>query len=284
MYNTSEKVVENLSYIESVSVSFNIPDTITITVVDATPSYVIPNGKSFLLISSKGRILEEITENTDKLPLLTCGEVKTTEVGKYVAFNDANVPDILSDVSQCLIDNKIKNITAFDVSDTANIKLVYDGKITINIGLPDDIDYKIRTAMTIINEKLDPNNTGLVAGTLDVSACSTSKFLTISLPQPSPQPQHRQQLRRLHRQRIRRVTVPAAIIHGMTALILTEIQVIMMTAKVTATATVPMAVIRVTADMTTATQTAVIQATAQMPTAMQTAAIRVSNFAAEFSV
>ena len=133
MYNTSEKVVENLSYIESVSVSFNIPDTITITVVDATPSYVIPNGKSFLLISSKGRILEEITENTDKLPLLTCGEVKTTEVGKYVAFNDANVPDILSDVSQCLIDNKIKNITAFDVSDTANIKLVYDGKITINI-------------------------------------------------------------------------------------------------------------------------------------------------------
>lgn len=176
MYNTSEKVVENLSYIENVSVSFNIPDTITITVVDATPSYVIPNGKSFLLISSKGRILEEITENTDKLPLLTCGEVKTTEVGKYVAFNDANVPDILSDVSQCLIDNKIKNITAFDVSDTANIKLVYDGKITINIGLPDDIDYKIRTAMTIINEKLDPNNTGLVAGTLDVSACSTSKI------------------------------------------------------------------------------------------------------------
>lgn len=176
MYNTSEKVVENLSYIESVSVSFNIPDTITITVVDATPSYVIPNGKSFLLISSKGRILEEITENTDKLPLLTCGKVKTTEVGKYVAFNDANVPDILSDVSQCLIDNKIKNITAFDVSDTANIKLVYDGKITINIGLPDDIDYKIRTAMTIINEKLDPNNTGLVAGTLDVSACSTSKI------------------------------------------------------------------------------------------------------------
>ena len=80
------------------------------------------------------------------------------------------------------------------------------------------------------------------------------------------------------------MTVPAAIIHGMTALILTEIRVIMMTAKVTATATVPMAVIQVTADMTTATQTAVIQAMAQVPTAMQTAAIRASNFSAEFSV
>jgi len=36
MYNTSDKIVKNLSYIESASVSFNIPDTITITVVDAT--------------------------------------------------------------------------------------------------------------------------------------------------------------------------------------------------------------------------------------------------------
>ena len=176
MYNTSDKIVKNLSYIESASVSFNIPDTITITVVDATPSYVIQNGNGYLLVSSKGRILEEISENKDKLPELTCGDIKTTEVGQYVSFSDANVPDILEDVSQSLINNKVKNITGFDVTDTANIKLVYDGRIDINIGLPDDIDYKIRTAMTIINEKLDPNNTGLVAGTLDVSACRTSKI------------------------------------------------------------------------------------------------------------
>lgn len=80
MYNTSDKIVKNLSYIESASVSFNIPDTITITVVDATPSYVIPNGNGYLLVSSKGRILEEISENKDKLPELTCGDIKTTEV------------------------------------------------------------------------------------------------------------------------------------------------------------------------------------------------------------
>ena len=175
MYNTSDKIVKNLSYIESASVSFNIPDTITITVVDATPSYVIPNGKGYLLVSSKGRILEEISENKDKLPELTCGDIKTKEVGQYVSFSDANVPDILEDVSQSLINNKVKNITGFDVTDTANIKLVYDGRIDINIGLPDDIDYKIRTAMTIINEKLDPNKTGAIYGTLDVSSCSTTK-------------------------------------------------------------------------------------------------------------
>ena len=40
------------------------------------------------------------------------------------------------------------------------------------IGYPEDISYKVKTAQTIINEKLDPNNTGLIKGTLDVSMCN----------------------------------------------------------------------------------------------------------------
>lgn len=180
-----------------------------------------------------------------------------------MSFSDANVPDILEDVSQSLINNKVKNITGFDVTDTANIKLVYDGRIDINIGLPDDIDYKIRTAMTIINEKLDPNNTGLVAGTLDVSACSTSKFLTTNLPQPSPQPQHRQphrqQRRRLILQPIR-VTATQETTHGMTEHIRAVTRVITAITAIITMITVP------------------------MTTAMRTAPIRASNFSAEFSV
>ncbi|MFZ1651581.1 MAG: hypothetical protein WAT50_08050, partial [Ruminococcus bromii] len=136
------------------------------------------------------------------------------------------------------------------VSDTANIKLVYDGKITINIGLPDDIDYKIRTAMTIINEKLDPNNTGLVAGTLDVSACSTSK---ISHYKPAAtQPTAATQ-----------ATTQAATqetTHGMAEHIRAVTRVITVITAIITMITVP------------------------MTTAMQTAPIRASNFSAEFSV
>ena len=62
-----------------------------------------------------------------------------------------------------------------NVTNTANIELVYDNRIAVIIGLPEDIDYKIRTAMAIITEKLDPNKTGAIYGTLDVSSCSTTK-------------------------------------------------------------------------------------------------------------
>ena len=40
----------------------------------------------------------------------------------------------------------------------------------------EDIDYKIKTAAAIINQKLDPNKTGQIYGTLDVSTCSKNKM------------------------------------------------------------------------------------------------------------
>ncbi len=173
--STPKAVIDNLPYVEDVKISFNVPDTITIKVTDAVPSYVIANGNGYLLVSSKGRILENIDDNPDKLPKLTCDELKSTKVGDYVSFSNKNIPDILDDISESLNANNVKNITGFDVTDTANITLNYDNRILINLGLPEDIDYKIRTAITIINEKLDPNNTRSVMGTLDVSACNTTK-------------------------------------------------------------------------------------------------------------
>ena len=174
--STPEDIIENLSYVEEAKVSFNIPDTVTIKITNAVPSYVIKNGNSYLLISSKGRILENIASNEDKLPELKCDKLMSTKVGDYVSFEDKNVPDILEEVSNSLRKNKFENIAGFDITDTANITLNYDNRIEINIGLPEDIDYKIRTALTIINEKLDPNKTGTVTGTLDVSACNTTKM------------------------------------------------------------------------------------------------------------
>ncbi len=174
--STPEDIVENLPYVEDADVNFNIPDTVTINITNAIPAYIIKNGDGYLLISSKGRILDNVLTNEDKLPELKCDKLISTKVGDYVSFEDKNVPDILEEVSNSLRENKFENIVGFDITDTANITLNYDNRIEINIGLPEDIDYKIRTAMTIIDEKLDPNKTGTVTGTLDVSACNTTKM------------------------------------------------------------------------------------------------------------
>lgn len=185
---TPEKITENLSYIEDTKINFSVPDTVIIKITNAVPAYVIKNGSNYLLVSTKGRILEEIAENKDKLPELKCDKLKSTKVGDYVSFNDENVPEILEEISESIRKNKVEKVVGFDVSDTSQITLDYDHRIKINIGLPEDIDYKIRTAMAIINEKLDPNGTGTISGTLDVSACSTTKVSHFKPAEPTTQP------------------------------------------------------------------------------------------------
>lgn len=175
MTATPDKIAEKLPYVESAKVDFVIPDTIKITIQDAVPSYIIVNDGKFLLISSKGRILDVMTDNSSNYPVLSSSALQTTTIGDYVSYSDENVPVILEEISDSLSKHEFKGITGIDVTNTANIKLVYDNRIAVIIGLPEDIDYKIRTAMAIITEKLDPNKTGAIYGTLDVSSCSTNK-------------------------------------------------------------------------------------------------------------
>lgn len=173
---TPEEIVRKLPYVESASVEFSIPDTITIKITDAVPSYVIPQGNEFIVISSKGRILDKTAENALELTELKCGEFKSSEIGDYIEFSDSAIPDILESVANSLRSNGVENVIGFDVTDTSAITLNYDGRILINIGVAEDIEYKIKTAVAIITQKLDPNNTGQVYGTLDVSTCSKNKM------------------------------------------------------------------------------------------------------------
>ena len=181
--STPEEIVKNLPYVESAQVDFQVPDTITITVKNAVPSYAIQDDDGYLIVSSKGRILDRTTYKTDDLVELKCGEIRDKTKGTYIDFGDDSVSEILHSVAKSFAANNVENITGFDITNLSGIIINYDNRIDINIGLPDDIEYKIKTAFTIINEKLDPNHTGTVSGTLDVSTCNKNKM---SRYKPSP--------------------------------------------------------------------------------------------------
>ncbi len=173
--STPENIVKNLPYIETADISISIPDTVVIKVTEAMPAYVIRDGNGFLLISSKCRILDRTETNDNNLPELKCGEHGGSEVGEYIRFTDLAVPDILESVANTIKECGFDKVVGFDVSDTTAITLNYDNRILINIGVAEDIDYKLKTAQAIITRKLDPNGTAQIYGVLDVSTCSKNK-------------------------------------------------------------------------------------------------------------
>lgn len=199
--STPEKISDSLPYIEEAWVDFKIPDTITITVKNATPAYMVVSNNKYYVISDKGKILSVAQDNSDNLPVVVGVEINDDQIGKHLKFKDEKIGTILTEIRQCCIDNKYEKINYINVSDPSRISMVYDNRIEIIIGLPEDVSYKMKTAMTIITEKLDLEGTVGAMGTLDVSECNTTKksyfkdgaisadvYLPTTATQPTTQP------------------------------------------------------------------------------------------------
>lgn len=173
----SKRLVKEYPYIEAAQVSFAIPDTITINITEAVPAYAVKESDSlYYIASSSGRILEQV-ESVEKykVPLFIGSNLKSSTVGGYIEFEDEKTLDIIYDIVTVFVDNGYTGITEIDATDTSNITFTYDGRIKVKLGLPEDISYKVRTAMTIITEKLDLNGSTSTSGELDVSNSNTTK-------------------------------------------------------------------------------------------------------------
>lgn len=166
-----QRVEQTLPYVEKAEVSIKIPDTIVITITEAKPAYLIAQGDNFVVISTQGRVLEHASKNTFDAPIIKGCEITKTKVGQTAQIKDKKILSILNTISQSLQKNKFEGIKEIDVTDAAEISLNYSNRIKIILGTPDDVDYKIRTAMTIIAQKLAQTDMGV----LDVSSCNSGK-------------------------------------------------------------------------------------------------------------
>lgn len=173
----ASRIEKSFPYVEKANLLIKIPDTLLINITEASESYLVKNGETeYLVISSKGRILNKTETPSDyNLPIFLGPQATVTEVGKDIEYEDDKVLKIINEISEVFSDNGYQNITQIDASNTANISFTYDGRIKVVLGIPEQLSYKIRTAMTIIEEKIDVNKTVLVEGELDVSKVSTTK-------------------------------------------------------------------------------------------------------------
>ena len=171
------RLKKTFPYVEEADVSFKIPDTIRIGIEEAVEGYLVKvSDSSYLVISTKGRILNQIADASEyDLPIFIGPTLTSGEIGDYVSYEDKKVVEMIESITQTFADNGYQGITEIDATNTADISFTYDDRVKVRLGIPEELDYKVRTAMTIINENLDKNQTGTVTGVLDVSRCNKTK-------------------------------------------------------------------------------------------------------------
>lgn len=164
----SAKIKAQLPYLETAAVTRQLPSVISIRVEEDSVYGAVEYGKKYIVAGENGRALEI----TDKLPagctLLKGLPVRTAEAGKTIVYQNQNISGVFGPVMSALQKSGLGKITSVDFSQSYRILVLYDNRVTIDLGMPSDLDYKLDFAKNILTNKI--KNTE--KGTLNMSVVS----------------------------------------------------------------------------------------------------------------
>lgn len=169
MFGNAKNVSDALPYVKNTKIGFEIPDTLVIYIENEVAASSIKSDGKYYLVSEDSIILEEVEKKPKNLMFVNAPKLKTVDIGEPVEFEDKSFTDAMQDINDSIATHNYEDITGINIKKLTNITITYDNRIVIKLGMPEKIDYKLRTAFTIIKEKLDPNNAKSIRGVLNVS-------------------------------------------------------------------------------------------------------------------
>ncbi|MBQ8435265.1 MAG: FtsQ-type POTRA domain-containing protein, partial [Oscillospiraceae bacterium] len=149
------RILASMVYIEKVDISKKYPDTLEITVEKCIPSANAEYDNGTLLLSPKGKILENNQEPQSDLLTVKGLELITYEQGDYIRSADEQKTDIYFDIITALEGCKNSKVVSIDITDKYNIIINYDNRINFDAGNANKIAYKIQLADTGLEDISD---------------------------------------------------------------------------------------------------------------------------------
>ena len=174
-----KRLRENLVYVDEVEVIKDYPDGLVINIKEARAKAQIEYGGGYCTVSSAGRVLEVgQSERNKKLPLISGFDLVGPEdehaydnaddslsdeerpkvylpvlAGMQAESSDPQKGVIITQIFSEIDRLSFKKIAKIDIADRTDIKLIYDGRIIIELGSSVDLDIKLAYMQAVI-EKL----------------------------------------------------------------------------------------------------------------------------------
>lgn len=176
---SAEKVNKSLSgalpYVDSAQIKRKMPGTLVIDITAATETAAISGTKGYILLGSSGRVLDSDAKMLkESVPLIDGVAVKGCTEGKVISLADSKKQEALLSLLDAIEQSGIKLLTDIKINDISNIKLIYDGRITVKVGDTSDILNKLKRAAASIEKE---NEMSLATvGVLNVKTAPNSYF------------------------------------------------------------------------------------------------------------
>ncbi len=157
-----ERILKDLINIDEVNIKRSLPQSISIEVKPSVPYANLQYKDGYLLISKSGKILAASPTPTETVMTLNGYDTIETKVGEKIKCDDANKDKLLKALSDKLNELKITKVNCIDISDSYNIKILYENRITIELGSQNDLEYKLKYSYELIENHIGKNKSGTI--------------------------------------------------------------------------------------------------------------------------
>ena len=197
--------------LESIRVVRDYPNTVVVQVTEATPTYAVQAGSSWLTLSDKFKILSADPAQPDGLCTLYGGEATTATPGEQLSFaapeadssastsaaSDSSASGVVDEADakmsalatlQAKLDEygMLGDVTRIEFADTEQIAFLYQDRISVLLGTLNDLDYKLDRARYMLNNEDGKGCAATDTGRLDFSHVSAGSTRKIYFAQGDP--------------------------------------------------------------------------------------------------
>ena len=202
---------QNFPLLGSIKVIRDYPNTVVVQVTEATPTYAVQAGSSWLTLSDKFKILSADPAQPDGLCTLYGGEATTAAPGEQLSFaapeadstagtsaaSDSSASGVVDEADakmsalatlQAKLDEygMRSDVTRIEFADTEQIAFLYQDRISVLLGTLNDLDYKLDRARYMLNNEDGKGCAATDTGRLDFSHVSAGSTRKIYFAQGDP--------------------------------------------------------------------------------------------------
>jgi hypothetical protein len=170
--SSAANIMAALPYLESVTVSRSLPDTIKITVTPAQEYAAVACDAGWAVVSRSMKVLRLDSEAPAELIAVQGVQALSPTPGQplQAANEDADKLEVLCTLLEKAEAQGLTPITQVNVESVWELSLLYDGRIRIELGTSNDLDYKLEWAWRLVTPQTADSLDETERGTLDVSS------------------------------------------------------------------------------------------------------------------
>jgi cell division protein FtsQ len=165
-----EEISSKLAYVGSAKIKRRLPSTLEIVITKTDAYMAVAKDGYYILLDRNGKVLEKDLETVgENIVLANLGEINSIKVGEVISLKSNKIFTKLNDVLSECENVGITEISSVNLSDIYNIKIVYQGRITLELGETDkdNLNSKLALGKAAIERQNQENN--LYRGTINLT-------------------------------------------------------------------------------------------------------------------